>query len=79
LRPDGSLVYRFADGIRVLLISTWKLGVTSESQNNPVSTNGVNSVTAQSVKLLRKIRTDLKTQVKQQALRVPPFGKSISN
>ena len=28
----------------------WKLGVTSESQNNPVSTNGVNSAITQNVR-----------------------------
>ena len=39
----------------------WKLGVTSESQNNPVSTNGVNSAMAQSVRILRKITKDLKS------------------
>jgi len=50
----------------------WKLGVTSESQNNPVSTNGVNSAMTQSVRILRKIKKDLESRVKQQGLRVPP-------
>jgi eukaryotic-like serine/threonine-protein kinase len=35
---------------------TLKLGVTSESQNNPVSTYGVNSAMTQSVKIVRKIK-----------------------
>jgi len=39
----------------------WKLGVTSESQNSPVSTNGVNSAMTQSVRILRKIKKDLKS------------------
>ncbi len=33
-----------------------EVGVTSESQNNPVSTNGVNSAMTQSVRILRKIK-----------------------
>ncbi len=48
--------------------SAWKLGVTSESQNNPVSTNGVNSAMTQSVRVLRKMKNDLKSGVKQQGL-----------
>src|SRR5581483_4107893 len=35
---------------------TWELGVTSESQNNPVGANGVHSAGTQSVRILRKIK-----------------------
>ena len=34
----------------------WKLGVTSESQNNPVSANGEYSAMTQSARILRKIK-----------------------
>ncbi len=37
------------------------LGVTSKSQNNPVSTNGVNSAMTQSIRILRKIKKDPKS------------------
>jgi hypothetical protein len=46
----------------------WKLGVTSESQNSPVSTNGVNSGMTQSVRILRKIKKGSESGVKQQGL-----------
>jgi hypothetical protein len=39
-----------------------KLGnVTSESQNNPVSTNGVNSAMTLSVRILRKVKKSPKS------------------
>jgi hypothetical protein len=43
-----------------------EVGVTSKSQNNPVSTNGVNSAMTQSVRTLREIKKDLKSGAKQQ-------------
>ena len=45
-----------------------EVGVTSESQNSPVSTNGVNSAMTQSVRIPRKIKKALKSGLKQQAL-----------
>ena len=50
------------------VIRLGKLGVTSESQNNPVSTNGVNSAKTQSVRILRKIKKELESGVKQQGM-----------
>jgi hypothetical protein len=45
-----------------------KLGVTSKSQNNADGANCVNSVTREIVEMLRKIKKDLKSGVKQQSL-----------
>lgn len=44
-------------------LGSGKVGVTSESQINPVSTNGVNSAMTQSVRILRRIKNDLESGV----------------